>query len=488
MSEKDPGRGLEENDDRTVFRPMPAPRQPPGLAPTPAPGDAQPQPAPPSMAEEGTIFRPNPGGRRPASVLADPARKPPPPAPRQAAVQGLDLSAPNANPIMQAAGPLLLLLGRLRTSLLRAPGPGLTPQIAAAIEKCERDMRAVGVAPEDVDTAKYVLCATADEVLANLPDEDRNPALQSGLMTRFFGENNQGSRFFDELDRVKQDAPARHQLLELFQACLALGFQGGRQTLPGGAATLQDLRHNLSEVLQKSAPAPERQLSPRWEGQPLASHAVSLRVPLWTAAGLAALIVFTNFVGLRLSLGRRAEAAAETLTSLNPQTPVSIARKVAVAPPPAPPPTQAQASQLDHIRKVLEPNIDAGALSVDSSANQIVIHITDRALFQPGRATVLDDVRPLMMFIALALDDEKGAVKVVGHSDNTPISNARFASNFELSLERAKVVGALLKQSLSRPERVEVEGKGADVPIASNDTPEGRNKNRRVEIVVPRSD
>ncbi|VTZ23686.1 hypothetical protein MPC1_14820001 [Methylocella tundrae] len=57
-----------------------------------------------------------------------------------------------------------------------------------------------------------------------------------------------------------------------------------------------------------------------------------------------------------------------------------------------------------------------------------------------------------------------------------------------MSLERAKVVGALLKQSLSHPERVETEGKGADAPIASNDTPEGRAKNRRVEIVVPRRD
>lgn len=486
MSDKDPGRGLEENDDRTVFRPMPAPR-PPSSPAKPAAGAARPQQAPASP-DEGTIFRPNPGGRRPASVLLDPAKKPPAPAPRQSAVQGLDLSAPNPNPIMQAAGPLLLLLGRLRTAQLRAPGSGLTPQIAAAIEKCERDMRAVGVAAEDVETAKYVLCATADEVLGNLPDEDRNPAFQSGVMTRFYGENNKRSRFFDELERVKQDAPARRQLLELFHACLALGFQGDRQTSPGDAAALQDARRDLSGILQKATPQPQRELSPRWEGQPLASHAVSLRVPLWTAAGIAGLIVFANFVGLRLTLGHHAEAAAQSLIALNPQTPVSIARTAAVAPPPAPPPTQAQASQIDHIRKVLEPNISAGALGVDSSANQIVIHITDRALFQPGKATVLEDVRPLMMFVALALDDEKGAVKVVGHSDNTPISNARFASNFELSLERAKAVGDLLKQSLSRPERVEVEGKGADVPIASNDTAEGRNKNRRVEIVVPRSD
>lgn len=347
-------------------------------------------------------------------------------------------------------------------------------------------MSAAGVAPDEANAAKYVLCATADEVLANLPGEDR-PASRSGLMTRFFGESS-GRRFFDELDRVKADAKAHYQLLELFHACLALGFQGAHQTLAGGAATLQDIRHDLYELLQKARPAPAHDLSPRWQGQSLAGHAVRLRVPLWTAAGVVGLILFGVYIGLRLTLGGRAEAAAEALTALNPQTPVAIGRKVAVAPPPAPPPTPAQASQIDHIRKVLEPNIAAGTLSVDSTVNQIVIHITDRVLFQPGKAAVLDDVRPLMMYIALALDDDKSAIKVVGHSDNRPISNARFASNFELSLERAKVVGDLLKQSLSHPERVETVGKGADAPIASNDTPEGRNKNRRVEIVVPRSD
>ncbi len=66
-----------------------------------------------------------------------------------------------------------------------------------------------------------------------------------------------------------------------------------------------------------------------------------------------------------------------------------------------------------------------------------------------------------MMYIALALDDEK-AVKVVGHSDAAPISNARFASNFELSLEQAKAVSSLLKTVPLAAERVEAEGKGPD--------------------------
>jgi type VI secretion system protein ImpK len=306
-------------------------------------------------------------------------------------------------------------------------------------------------------------------------------------MTRFFGENNGGRRFFDELDRVERDPRAHYFLLELFYACLALAYQGGRRGAAAGSGAVAAINGELRQILQKSGPPPPQGLSPHWRGQPLASHAVRLRVPFWTIAVLAGLVLFGAFVGLRLSLGHRAEAAAEALGALNPATPVTIGRKVEVAPPAPPPPTPEQVSQLDHIRTVLAPNISAGTLSVDPSADQIVIRIVDRDLFKPGKSAILDEVKPLMTYIALALDDE-AAVKVVGHSDNTPISNARFASNFELSLERAKVVGALLKQSLSHPERVIAEGKGADAPIASNDTPEGRAKNRRVEIVVPRSD
>ena len=489
MSDKDQSPEPDGRDDGTIFRPVR-----PARAPAPA-AQAQGADAPnpremtqvQGFSDDHTVFRPNPAGRRPQARQNPAVRETAAAPPRKASVQGQDLAAPDLNPIMRAATPLLLLLGRLRAALIRAPGSGLVAQIAAAIEKCDREMMAAGVPPGEANTAKFALCASADEVLANLPGEERAGSGRFGLMTRFFGENNGGRRFFDELDRVERDPRAHYFLLELFYACLALAYQGGRQGAAAGSGAVAAINSELRQILQKSGPVPPQGLSPHWRGQPLASHAVRLRVPFWTIAVLAGLLLFGAFVGLRLSLGHRAEAAAEALGALNPATPVTIGRKVEVAPPAPPPPTPEQVSQLDHIRTVLAPNISAGTLSVDPSADQIVIRIVDRDLFKPGKSAILDEVKPLMTYIALALDDE-AAVKVVGHSDNTPISNARFASNFELSLERAKVVGALLKQSLSHPERVIAEGKGADAPIAPNDTPEGRAKNRRVEIVVPRSD
>jgi type VI secretion system protein ImpK len=76
---------------------------------------------------------------------------------------------------------------------------------------------------------------------------------------------------------------------------------------------------------------------------------------------------------------------------------------------------------------------------------------------------------------------------VVGHTDSTPIKTVRFPSNFQLSVERAKAVAELLKHGLTKPDRIDIDGKGPDVPIASNATPEGRAKNRRVEVMIGRT-
>ena len=79
---------------------------------------------------------------------------------------------------------------------------------------------------------------------------------------------------------------------------------------------------------------------------------------------------------------------------------------------------------------------------------------------------------------------------MVGHTDNTPISkgNARFPSNYHLSIERARSVAALFKPYLAKPDRLQTDGKGETAPIDDNKTPEGRARNRRVEILIPRTD
>jgi len=170
---------------------------------------------------------------------------------------------------------------------------------------------------------------------------------------------------------------------------------------------------------------------------------------------------------------------------------ISIERKVVVPPlPPLPPPEPDRPTQLQRIRAALAPEIAAGQASADQTANRIIIRVGNIILFDSGSATVLQQFKPVAARVAAALDKEPGYIQVIGHTDNTPINgtNVRFPSNFQLSIERAKNVAALLKPGLAKPDRLQTDGKGETAPIADNKTPEGRARNRRVEILIPREE
>ncbi len=92
-------------------------------------------------------------------------------------------------------------------------------------------------------------------------------------------------------------------------------------------------------------------------------------------------------------------------------------------------------------------------MTADQTGSFIVIRVCDLVLFESGRATVLDAFKPVAARVAATLDKEPEHIKIVGHTDNTPINTVRFPSNFELSVERAKAVAAVLKQGLTDPGR-----------------------------------
>jgi type VI secretion system protein ImpK len=492
MSNSDNPFGGSGRGDRTIIRPNPAgrrpaapstpPGQPPIVSPPPKPyqqparlAPAAPPPEPPN--EDWVMSQ----GARPAAHV---------PSARAAPFRMDDVVAANDNPIMRAGGPLLLLLGGLRVAALRASPAQLMDQVADAIKFFEKDIRSAGIPEDQANLAKYILCATADDIVQNIPTEDRHVWTQYSMLSRFFGERIGGVRFFEELDRALGDPVLNYSLLEMMHACLALGFQGVHRTSAGGQATLQQIQRNLYEVLRRVRPRLHQDLSPRWQGQALASRASRLNVPYWAVAAVAGVLLFGLYIGLRTLLGWGTEAAAEATSTLHASTPILIERRVFAAPPPPlphPPPVD-RITQLQRIRNALAPEIAAGHASAVQTANHIIIRIGDLIMFRSGQATVLDAFKPVAQKIAATLEKEPGWIKIVGHSDSTPIRTVRFQSNWHLSVERAKAVAALIKPLLSQPNRVETDGKGADSPVASNATAEGRARNRRVEFLIPRAD
>ena len=153
-------------------------------------------------------------------------------------------------------------------------------------------------------------------------------------------------------------------------------------------------------------------------------------------------------------------------------------------PPPPPPPAPKEVETIEIVSSFLEPEIKAGLVSVASVGNTLTIRIAGEGMFASASDQLEPQFEDIMDRVAKALDDEEGRIIVAGHSDNVPIKTARFPSNLQLSLARAKSAMTRISASLDDQSRITAEGRADKTPIASNDTPEGRAKNRRIEVIL----
>jgi type VI secretion system protein ImpK len=210
------------------------------------------------------------------------------------------------------------------------------------------------------------------------------------------------------------------------------------------------------------------------------------KVPVWSVAAIASVLLLGVYLILRNFLSDGSEVTAAEMARLHPDTEIQFIREANTPPPPDPPETST--TQLQRIRGALSSEIVEGKLSVDQTASAIIVRIGNLALFPSGQAKVIESFKPIAARISETLDREPGRISIDGYSDNVPIKTVTFPSNWELSEARAKSVAALLRERLSDGDRLDVKGKGSDNPIASNSTADGRAKNRRVEISIPRAD
>lgn len=132
----------------------------------------------------------------------------------------------------------------------------------------------------------------------------------------------------------------------------------------------------------------------------------------------------------------------------------------------------------------LAPLINTGKLRVIQNNQGIRIDISDNILFESGSATLSASAEPLLKWIAQALAADHHMLQIEGHTDNVPIHNASFYSNWELSAVRASSMVRMLASNGVEESRLSAVGFGASRPIADNATAEGRTKNRRLSMMI----
>jgi len=134
---------------------------------------------------------------------------------------------------------------------------------------------------------------------------------------------------------------------------------------------------------------------------------------------------------------------------------------------------------------MLSEEIQKNMVRVHLERRGIVISIGENGNFDSGSAEIKPDGLVLLDTIATSLTTIGNQIRIEGHADNVPIKTARFPSNWELSSARAQaVIYRLATNHGMSQELMSVAGYGEWRPVASNDTPEGRARNRRVDIIV----
>jgi chemotaxis protein MotB len=125
------------------------------------------------------------------------------------------------------------------------------------------------------------------------------------------------------------------------------------------------------------------------------------------------------------------------------------------------------------------------SVEIEVDENEVTIRMMGEATFDTGQAKLRKEFVPLLLKIGEVLAKTKGEIIIAGHTDNVPLIGGQFRSNLGLSMARAGTVAEyLLKSTSIDPKKLSTMGFGEYRPLASNDTAEGRRKNRRVEIIV----
>jgi len=137
------------------------------------------------------------------------------------------------------------------------------------------------------------------------------------------------------------------------------------------------------------------------------------------------------------------------------------------------------------LTKALGKEIERQEVELRMTPEGFVISLHELGFFDSGQARLLPGASDKIKRIASVLMEYGLDMRVEGHSDNVPIHNATFSSNWDLSTARAMAVAMMLIDEAGfNPQRMSIAGYAQYHPTASNDTPEGRQANRRVDIVI----
>ena len=151
---------------------------------------------------------------------------------------------------------------------------------------------------------------------------------------------------------------------------------------------------------------------------------------------------------------------------------------------------EARAAQFRKLVTQFKTLTDAGKLQVEIRENRMIVRLGDKILFDPGKTDLKPEGKEALTQVTAVLKAlQNRNFQIAGHTDNAPMKSAKFRSNWDLSTARAVEVLNYMIGAGMEPKRVSAAGYADTSPVAANDTPDNKAKNRRIEItLVPNLD
>ncbi|MBV8211337.1 MAG: type IVB secretion system protein IcmH/DotU [Burkholderiaceae bacterium] len=369
------------------------------------------------------------------------------------------------NPLISEADELLALVPQLRSTAQIADLAQLRDHVSLLLQRFDESLRQRKIAAGLCQKAHFVLCALIDEVVQAMP-WGANGAWERLNPLEAVAGANPTEASLRAFAQMATDRTGSRELRELIYVALALSFDARGRITAAGVGQADTMRARLADSLKRKGDAAARALSARW--QPVIGRASALGswLPLWVGICLVGALLAVLYAWLTLALASQSDRVFARITALHPPIAAAAAPAAAVQP------------RLTPLLAQVQPR----GLQVRDEIDRSIVTLDDRALFEPGDASLLragaDSLRP----VARALQAVPGQVVVIGHTDGETERSARFSSNWELSVERARAVRDALLLFGVPSQRMRYDGRADSEPLAAESTNHTLPHSGRIEI------
>ncbi|WP_052063837.1 type IVB secretion system protein IcmH/DotU [Nitrincola sp. A-D6] len=223
-----------------------------------------------------TVMIPTPGGRGQIDYeQIQPART----VGSIMAIEEISSLSSGLNLLENAAFEILAMLPSIRNYETQLSAEALKMKLIELIKIFEKKAYEANVDSKDVEIARYLLCATADEFVLNTPLGAKNNWSRHSLLSYFHAETWGGENFFVILGNLEKSPRNNIDLLELIYICLALGFEGKFAIEPDRASKLQELKNGLFRTITQIRGAIPKPVSIHWKGEEVVAEKIRNTLP-----------------------------------------------------------------------------------------------------------------------------------------------------------------------------------------------------------------